>query len=188
MGSELTQESGELDHTRHDRSFGIINGIVSAAALAFLAWLLLLAPGARGETGGGLEFMPAVNACLNALSAVLLSAGWIAIRSGRMQLHRTLMVSAFASSAVFLVGYVVYHYLHGDTPYTGQGTMRTVYFTVLISHILLSMAVVPMALTSFYLAFQKRFKAHARLNRIALPIWLYVSVTGVVIYFMLRGG
>jgi putative membrane protein len=96
------------------------------------------------------------------------------------------MISAFCASSLFLVGYVAYHYVHGDTKYAGQGALRYVYFGVLISHVLLSMAVVPMALASFYYAFRERFQTHARIARILLPIWLYVSVTGVLIYFMLR--
>ena len=96
------------------------------------------------------------------------------------------MVSAFAASAVFLVGYVLYHYAHGDTQYQGQGTIRIVYFSVLISHVLLSIVMLPMILTTFFLATRERFAAHKRLARWTLPIWLYVSVSGVLIYFMLR--
>ena len=97
------------------------------------------------------------------------------------------MVTAFALSAVFLVGYLSYHYVHGDTRYTGTGAMRAVYLTVLASHIVLSITVVPGALTAFYFALTRQFERHRRLNRVFLPIWLYVSVTGVAIYFMLRG-
>jgi len=96
------------------------------------------------------------------------------------------MVSAFAASAVFLVGYVLYHYAHGDTPYQGVGPIRTVYFTILITHVVLSIVMLPMILTTFYLATRERFASHKRLARWTLPIWLYVSVTGVIIYFMLR--
>ena len=96
------------------------------------------------------------------------------------------MVSAFASSSLFLVGYLGYHFVHGDTKFTGTGPIRAVYFTLLISHILLSLAVVPLCLTSFYFAFIRAFARHRRLNRVFLPIWLYVSVTGVITFFMLR--
>jgi len=171
---------------RSDRPFYVFNAVVSSAALAFLAWLLVLRSG-ESDWGADLSFMPAVNACLNATAAGLLLAGWVAIRRGNVRLHRFLMVGAFAASAVFLVGYVLYHYAAGDTPYEGQGPIRYVYFTVLITHVLLSMAVVPMALAAFYLAWRRRFDRHRRVTRILAPIWLYVSVTGVVIYFMLRG-
>jgi putative membrane protein len=173
----------ELD-ARGDRRFMIANAAVSTLALAFLAWLLLAPRDVAGAHE--LTFMPAVNACLNALSALLLALGYRAIKRKDRRLHQRLMVSAFCSSSLFLIGYVTYHYVHGDTKYTGSGPLRIAYFAVLISHVLLSMAVVPMALASFYYAYRERFRTHARVARVLLPIWLYVSVTGVVIYFMLR--
>jgi len=169
---------------RGDRRFMVVNAAVSALALALLAWLLLVRRAVPG--GADLSFMPAINASLNALAAVLLFAGWRAIKRRDRVLHQRLMISAFCASSLFLVGYVTYHYVHGDTKFTGVGAIRTVYFTILISHVLLSMAIVPMALASFYYAFRARFQTHARVARILFPIWLYVSVTGVVIYFMLR--
>jgi putative membrane protein len=167
-----------------DRSFWVFNAVVSIAAVGFLGWLLLLREG--GSPQADLNFMPGVNAALNATSATLLVLGFAAIRSGHREVHKRLMVSAFAASAMFLVGYVLYHYAHGDTQYQGMGAIRTVYFTILITHVLLSIAMLPMILTTFYLATRERFVAHKRLARWTLPIWLYVSVTGVVIYFMLR--
>lgn len=167
-----------------DRSFWVFNAVVSIAAVGFLGWLLLLREG--GSPQADLNFMPGVNAALNATSATLLVLGFAAIRSGHREVHKRLMVSAFVASAMFLVGYVLYHYAHGDTQYQGVGAIRTVYFTILITHVLLSIAMLPMILTTFYLATRERFVAHKRLARWTLPIWLYVSVTGVVIYFMLR--
>lgn len=168
-----------------DRSFFVFNAIVSTAALAFIAYILLVRASGPAD-GVDLRFLPAVNAGLNALAATLLAAGWVAIRQKNVRLHRYLMVAAFAASALFLVCYLTYHYVHGDTRYQGEGFLRTIYFFILITHIVLSMVVVPAALTSFYLAWKREFVRHRKLNRIALPIWLYVSVTGVVIYFMLR--
>jgi putative membrane protein len=170
-------------HAAQDRRFMAFNAVVSVVALSFLAWLLLVPHGVEGHD---LSFMPAVNACFNGLSATLLLMGWLAIKSGKIAVHKRLMVSAFASSSLFLVGYVAYHYVHGDTKFSGQGAIRAVYFAVLISHVLLSMAVVPMALASFYYAYRERFITHAKVARILFPIWLYVSITGVVIFFMLR--
>jgi putative membrane protein len=169
---------------RSDRAFFTFNAILSSVAVAFIAFILL-----RERTAGSpdLSFMPAVNACFNALSAACLVAGYVAIRQKKIALHRLLMVTAFASSSIFLVGYLSYHYVHGDTHYRGVGPIRIAYFALLISHILLSLSVVPLALTSFYFAFTRAFARHRRLNRVFLPIWLYVSVTGVVIFFMLRG-
>lgn len=170
--------------TESDRSFFIFNAVISVAAVGFLGWLLLVREG--GGVNADLSFMPGVNAALNATSATLLVLGLAAIRSGRRDVHQRLMVSAFAASAVFLIGYVIYHYAHGDTQYQGEGTLRIVYFTVLITHVLLSIVMLPMILTTFYLAARERFTAHRKLAKWTLPIWLYVSVTGVVIYFMLR--
>ncbi len=174
-----------MDATENDRSFWMFNAVISTAAVAFLGWLLILREGG-GAGGADLSFMPAVNATLNATAATLLVFGFVAIRNGRRELHKRLMVSAFAASAVFLAGYVIYHYAHGDTSYTGEGAMRVVYFTVLITHVLLSIVMLPMILTTFYLAAKERFQTHRKLARWTLPIWLYVSVTGVAIYFMLN--
>ena len=169
-----------------DRSFFAFTGVVSAAAIAFLTYILVI----RRASGAGswdLSFVPAVNACFNALSAVLLASGWLAIRSGRRRLHQYLMVSAFTASALFLIGYVAYHYAHGDTKFQGVGAIRAVYFAILISHVLLSLWILPGALISFWFAARGAFLRHRRIARITLPIWLYVSVTGVAIFFMLRG-
>jgi putative membrane protein len=168
----------------NNRPFYIFNAILSSSALAFLAYLLLV----RRSEGAAvdLRFLPAVNASLNALAASLLVAGWVAIRNKARRLHQYFMVGAFAASALFLICYVTYHFVHGDTKYQGTGPLRTVYFVILISHVLLSLGIVPMALSTLYFAWKRRFSSHRRIARIALPIWLYVSVTGVVIFFMLR--
>ncbi|MDY7227096.1 DUF420 domain-containing protein [Hyalangium rubrum] len=168
-----------------DRTFYVFTGVVSVAALALLAYLLLIRRG--GATGMDLRFMPAVNAGLNALAASLLVAGWVAIKRGARRVHQYLMVSAFAASALFLVGYLAYHYVHGDTKYAGEGAMRAVYLAVLASHVLLSMPVVPMALVAFYFAWRKDFGRHRKVTRWLAPIWVYVSVTGVLVFFLLRG-
>lgn len=168
-----------------DRSFYVLNGLLSAAALAFLAYILVIRRG--GGMGADLSFMPGVNAALNATSATALAAGYIAIKRRRPDVHRALMVSAFVASSLFLVGYVAYHYAHGDTKYAGVGLMRTIYLSILASHVLLSIAVVPLVLTSLFFAARAEHARHRKVARITLPIWLYVSVTGVVVYFMLHG-
>lgn len=167
-----------------DRAFWAFNAALSAAALSFLAYILMI----RSASGAtvDLRFLPAINASFNALSATLLATGWMAIRRGARTIHKYLMVSAFASSSLFLVGYLVYHWAHGDTKFGGHGPIRVVYLLILASHVLLSMAIVPMCLASFYFAWRQRFATHRRIGRVLLPIWLYVSVTGVVIFFMLR--
>lgn len=167
-----------------DRAFFVFTAVVSVLALALIAWILMFREAATG--GRDLSFMPAVNAALNASSAALLAAGWIAIRRKAIRLHKFLMVSAFACSGLFLVGYLAYHWIHGDTRYQGTGPMRTAYLLVLATHVILSMTVLPGALLAFWFAFRKRFELHRRLNRVLLPVWLYVSVTGVAIFFLLR--
>ena len=125
------------------------------------------------------------NAVLNALATVLLVAGWVFIARGQWKAHRAAMIAAFAVSAVFLVCYLTYHYLVGHVPFRGQGSVRTVYFAILITHIILAAFVPILALRMFFLAWKGRWEAHRRLGKITMPIWLYVSVTGVVIYAML---
>jgi len=169
-----------------DRRFYVFNGVISVAALSFLAYILLFHRGAPGA-GMDLRFLPAVNASLNALSAALLCAGYVAIRNRAQRLHKYCMVSAFAASSLFLLCYLTYHFVHGDTKYQGSGALRLIYFAVLGTHVLLSMSVVPLALTSLYFAAKGAFAKHRRIARVTLPIWLYVSVTGVLIFFMLRG-
>lgn len=169
---------------RSDRTFYIFNAIFSTAAVLFIAFVLFR--GGAANEADALSFMPGVNATFNALSAVCLVLGYIAIRRGAANGHRLFMVSAFTFSTLFLVGYLTYHSVHGDTKFTGTGVVRVAYFFVLVTHIVLSVTVVPLALTSFYLAFTRSFARHRKLNRVFLPIWLYVSATGVLIYFMLR--
>jgi uncharacterized membrane protein YozB (DUF420 family) len=131
--------------------------------------------------------LPALNASLNAASAVLLSLGYLCIRRGRVLLHRTFMLAALATSALFLVSYLTYHYHAGSVPFRGTGWSRPVYFTLLISHTLLAAAVVPLALVTVTRAARGRFDRHIAIARYTLPIWMYVSVTGVVIYVALYG-
>ncbi len=129
--------------------------------------------------------LPAVNASLNALAAVLLIIGYREIRSGRVARHRAAMIAACATSTLFLVSYVTYHAHAGSRPFAGRGAIRPVYFTILISHVVLAAAILPLALVTLTRALRERFDTHAALARWTLPIWLYVSVTGVAVYFML---
>ena len=131
--------------------------------------------------------LPSLNAALNSLSAVFLFAGFRFIKSGNRQAHRACMLTAFACSILFLISYLVYHYQVGSVGFKGQGWIRPVYFTILITHTILAAAVPPLALITLVRALRERFDAHRRIARWALPIWLYVSVTGVVVYLMLYG-
>lgn len=129
--------------------------------------------------------LPALNASLNTISGVLLVIGFLLIRRGKVQAHRRVMIGAFVVSALFLTSYLVYHYKVGSVPFTGTGALRTVYFVVLISHILLAGTVPFLAVFTLSQALRGRFPQHKKIARWTLPIWLYVSVTGVVVYWML---
>ena len=128
---------------------------------------------------------PAFNASLNATSALLLTLGFVSIRRSRPHAHAALMLAACAVSLAFLVSYVAYHARVGSVRFAGTGWIRPVYFTVLLSHTVLAVVIVPLAARTLVLAFQKRLDAHRALARWTLPLWLYVSVTGVIVYGML---
>jgi uncharacterized membrane protein YozB (DUF420 family) len=129
--------------------------------------------------------LPSFNAALNSLSAILLIAGYLFIKSRNIKAHRACMLAAFASSILFLISYLVYHYQVGSVPFKGQGGIRLVYFTILLTHTVLAITVVPLALVTLFRALKERFDRHRRIARWTFPIWLYVSVTGVVVYWML---
>ncbi len=130
-------------------------------------------------------WLPAVNASLNATASIFLISGYLMIRRRHIETHRACMLAALLTSALFLTSYLTYHYYAGSIPFPGSGWIRPVYFTILISHIILAIVVVPMALWTVWRAWKERFEQHARLARWTLPIWLYVSVTGVIVYLML---
>ena len=132
-----------------------------------------------------LAALPAVNATLNAVSALLLSLGWVLIRMRRIAAHRACMLAALVCSAAFLTSYLYYHSQVGSVRFQGTGTVRTVYFTILLSHTILAASVPVLAIVVLRRALLRRFEAHKKLARVALPIWLYVSVTGVMVYWML---
>ena len=129
--------------------------------------------------------LPAVNATLNALSGILLVIGYALIRARRIEQHRRCMIAAFATSTVFLVCYLVYHAQVGSVPFTRQGFVRPVYFKILVTHVILAAAVVPLAVITISRGLQGRFPQHIRIARWTFPIWLYVSVTGVLVYVLL---
>ena len=129
--------------------------------------------------------LPALNACLNATSALFLMLAYRAIRRLEIDRHRRLMIAAAVTSAVFLVSYLTYHARVGSVHFTGQGPVRMVYFAILISHTILAVAVLPLVLRTLYLGLRRRDDKHRRIARWTFPIWLYVSVTGVVVYVML---
>lgn len=170
---------------RTERNFALFNAAVSAIALAFLAWLLLW-PRQLSANAPELSFLPALNAGLNLTAAALLLAGRLAIGRGSREVHRRLMVAAVAVSALFLVSYIYYHYHHGDTKFPSPHPLRATYLAVLASHVLSSILVPPLVLAALWHAVRERFDSHKKLVRWLWPIWLYVSVTGVAIFLMLR--
>jgi putative membrane protein len=132
-----------------------------------------------------IPFLPHLNAILNSTSAVLLLSGYSFIRRGNVRAHRNCQITAVVTSALFLISYLTYHYFHGSTRFTGQGIVRPVYFVILISHTILAVVIVPLILITIYRAARGDFERHRRIARWTLPLWLYVSVTGVIVYLML---
>ena len=166
------------------QAIGVIIGL-SVAVVTFLVWLVYL-KGAAGATSPLIAKLPALNAILNALSSVFLILAYRAVRRRQFVKHMRLIFSAVATSALFFASYVTYHYYHGDTHFLGTGPIRPIYFFILISHITLSAIAVPLILTSLYLALSGKLATHRKVSRVTLPVWLYVSVTGPLIYVMLK--
>lgn len=129
--------------------------------------------------------LPTVNATLNSISALLLGVGYYFIRQKKINAHKICMLSAFTTSILFLISYLTYHYNIGSKPFTGEGWIRPFYFTILISHTILAVIIVPLAIITVSRALNQRFNKHKKIAHWTLPIWLYVSVTGVTVYLML---
>lgn len=158
---------------------------LSTAIVAFLFWLIYFAPTVEGAAGWA-EQLPLVNAILNGTSATLVILGLYFIKRGSKVPHITCMIGATAASSFFLIGYLIYHALFGDTRFTATGIVRPVYFFILISHIILSVAVVPLILGTLFFSATRRFHRHKQWARWTYPVWIYVSVTGVLVYLFLR--
>ena len=130
-------------------------------------------------------FLPPIYATINAITALLLVLALVAIKAKKIQIHQRLMQSCIVLSLVFLVMYIAYHMTTDPTPFGGEGSLKTLYFFILISHIILSIALIPLVLISYVRAFQKEFPAHKKISKITFPIWLYVASTGVIVYLMI---
>ena len=168
LSAEVSDEEGNNQH-----SLGYFSIHFSIQHSAFSIAMITIAD------------LPAVNATLNAIAAILLSCGYVMIRRRRIKTHRRFMLAAFATSALFLVSYLIYHANVGSRPFPGQGPMRLVYYTILVTHVTLAAAILPLALITLTHALRARFERHVPIARWTLPIWLYVSVTGVIVYLML---
>jgi uncharacterized membrane protein YozB (DUF420 family) len=132
-----------------------------------------------------ISYLPHLNAILNATCALLLFSGYSFIRAGRVAAHRTCQMAAVIVSVIFLASYLTYHYQHGATRFAGEGLARPIYFTILISHTILAIAIVPLVAVTLYRALKADFVRHRKIARLTLPLWLYVSITGVIVYLML---
>ena len=157
---------------------------ISAAASAFLFWLIYGHPAAASSTQ--FAFLPALNAVLNGLSATALLVGYNFIRARRIRPHRAAMITAFAFSTLFLVSYIAHHALHGDVRYPLHAAFRSVYLPLLASHIILAVVALPLVLVTFFFSLSGRIPQHRKVARWTFPLWLYVSITGVITYVMLR--
>ncbi len=159
--------------------------LLSVAVLVFLFWLIYFNEGAEA-TSAWVSELPKVNALLNSITTVFLIAGFLFIKKGKKQAHINSMLSATFTSGLFLISYIIYHHYQGDTPFLTQGILRPIYFFILISHIILSMAIVPLVFTTLYFAARSNFQKHKKIAKITFPIWIYVSITGVLIYFFVH--
>jgi putative membrane protein len=164
----------------------LYTGLVWAVSVAIplVVAVLLYLPKGKLE-GWNLSFLPLMNACINSTVSLLLIAGYYFIRTGQRYRHQVAMLSAVTLSVVFLLSYVLYHYQAEETRFGGVGFIRYIYFFILISHIILATVIVPLALFTIYRAWRGQFDRHKRIARWTFPLWLYVSITGVVVYLMI---
>lgn len=167
-------------HTKYKLILGVL-----AAAVPLVVAVLYYFPEAFRIPGAQVKFLPAVNAVLNSLTALCLLIGFYFIRNKQVPQHRAMMGTAFLLSSLFLVSYVIYHSQVPSTKFGGEGLVRTVYFVLLLSHILLAIVTVGLVLFTLYFALTEQFQKHRRIARWTFPVWLYVSVTGVIVYFMI---
>ena len=167
-----------------DRAAFAVIGLVTLVVVGLVGALMAGGGGVR-PAAFDVSALPLLNACLNTLSAGFLVGGWLFIRRRRVTAHATCMLAAFAVSTLFLLSYVTYHYHAGSRPFTGHGWIRVVYFALLITHIVLAAVILPFILTTLHRAWRRAFDRHVRIARWTLPLWLYVSVTGVLVYWLL---
>jgi putative membrane protein len=158
--------------------------IVLSVVVPVLVAILYLLP-KNFEVGEEVYYLPMLNAFLNGTTSILLVAGFIAIKNGNKEVHKKIMLTALVLSVLFLLSYVTYHSLTESTEFGGEGATKTIYLIILLTHILLAIAIVPLVLISFSRALSEKFDKHKKIARITLPLWLYVTVTGVVVYLMI---
>jgi putative membrane protein len=167
--------------TKNYTPYIVILTIVINALVAILFFL----PGYKGETGFDVTILPMLNAIFNSFTFVFLLAALYAIKMKNITLHKRFIIAAFTTTAMFLLSYVTYHYLTESTPYGGEGFIRYIYFFILLTHILLAIVIVPLALTTVVRGFTMQVEKHRKIARWTMPLWLYVSLTGVIVYLMI---
>ena len=180
----LPESTKILEQISAKKALSVIIGL-SVGAAAFLFWLIYFKEGAEAPVSW-IGNLSAVNAALNTLSTIFLVLAFREIKLRNFRKHMQFNLAAFITSSLFLVSYVIYHHYVGDTKFMGEGFIRYIYFFILITHVVLSVAVVPLILSSFYFSLSGKFETHKKVSRFTFPIWLYVSVTGVVVFFMLK--
>tara|TARA_B100000965_G_C19340018_1_gene646947 strand:- start:119 stop:643 length:525 start_codon:yes stop_codon:yes gene_type:complete len=159
--------------------------VIAVSALIPIVVAILYVIPQPTEVGSWVLVLPKLNAFLNGTTSILLIAAFWAIKNRNINLHRNLMLTALGLSVLFLLSYVTYHTLTESTPYGGEGVMKSIYLFILLTHIVLAIAIVPLVMISFVRALSERFDKHKKIARITLPIWLYVTITGVVVYLMI---
>jgi putative membrane protein len=184
MARERPIQLDVLRDVSPQRALAVILG-ASLGALALLV-VVIYGHGRAASAPAWVGLLPALNAALNATSAVFLTLAFAAIKRREPATHARWMLCALAASALFLVSYIVYHSVHGDTRFAGHGLVRPVYFFILVSHVGLSAVVLPLIFSSFFFSLSGRFRQHRKVSRYTLPLWMYVSVTGVLVFALLR--
>jgi putative membrane protein len=173
----MKEQSASNSTSKYNKLITLVSIVVPVlVAILFTVRLPNVAP---------LKFLPPIYATINALTALILIMAYVAIRKKKIKRHELLMKTAIALSLVFLVMYVAYHMTSDPTPYGGEGAIKYVYYFILISHILLSIGIIPMVLITYVRAISKRFADHKKISVITFPIWLYIAVTGVIVYLMI---
>ena len=181
---KLPDSARALQNVNPKTAIAVILGI-SVAAVLFLVWLIYIKTPATSDIPW-VKNLSAVNAAFNTLSTIFLLLGFNQITKKNFSLHMKYMLGAFVSSALFLVSYVIYHHFVGDTKFLGEGFIKYIYFFILITHIVLSVFVVPLILATFYYSLSGKFASHRKIAKWTFPIWLYVSVTGVLVFALLK--
>ena len=167
-----------------ERNYTPIVAILSVVLVGIVAVLFFL-PAYKGEVGFDIQLLPLLNAIFNSFTFLFLLTALVAIMRKNIRMHRTFILLAFVTTTLFLASYVTYHFLSESTPYGGEGILRGIYFFILLTHILLAIVVVPLALLSLFRGLANQIDKHRKIARWTMPIWLYVSITGVLVYLMI---